>query len=82
MFAFLCSHAIHLAIANSLETDSFVLELRGFVGHKRSIQHMLSDNENNFVSAVKELRNAFHEMDHAQIQRQMQNLGENWMIWL
>ena len=73
--------AIHLEITNSVETDSFLLALRTFIGLRKNIRQMRSDNGNNFVSTVKELRKTFREMDHAQI-RYLQILNADWMIWL
>ena len=53
IFTCLCSRAIHIGIAYSLETDSFLLALRRFTGRRGNIQQMRPDNESNF----KELKN-------------------------
>ena len=63
-------------ITDSVETDSFLLALRTFIGLGKNIQQMRSDNGNNFVSTVKELRKTIREMDHAQIQRYLQILND------
>lgn len=63
-------------ITNSVETDSFLLALQTFIGLGKNIQQMRSDNGNNFVSTVKELRKTIREMDHAQIQRYLQILND------
>lgn len=68
--------AVHLEITNSVETDSFLLALRTFIGLGKNIRQMRSGNGNNFVSTVKELRKTFREMDHAQIQRYLQILND------
>ena len=55
MFPCLCSRAIHIEVAQSLETDSFILSLKRFIGRQGNIHLMRSDNGANFVVAIKEL---------------------------
>ena len=75
MFACLCSCAIHTEVAQSLETDSFILLLRRFTERRGDIRLMRSDNGTNFVGAINELRKAFQEMDHNKISRYLQKHG-------
>ena len=79
MFTCLCSRAIPIEIAYSLETDSFILSLRRFIGRRGNIQLMRSDNGTNFVGAAKELQKAFQEMDHNQISQYLQRHGNDWL---
>ena len=53
MFTCLCSRAIHIEVAQSLETDSFILSLRRFIGRRGNICLMSSDHGTNFVGAIK-----------------------------
>ena len=55
MFTCLCSRAIHIEVAQSLETDSFILLLRRFIGRRGNIRLIRSDNNTNFFCAIKEL---------------------------
>ena len=55
MFTGLCSRAIHIEIAHSLESNSFMLSLRRFIGRQGNICLMGSDNDTNFVGATDEL---------------------------
>lgn len=66
---FICftSRAIHLEIANSLDTDSFINALRRFVSLRGPIRQLRSDRGTNFMSAERELREAISEMDDQQI---------------
>ena len=82
MFTCLCSRAIHIEVAQSLETDSFILSLRRFIGRRGNIHLMRSDNGTNFVGAIKELRKAFQEIDHNQIPQYLQRRGADWITWI
>ena len=61
MFTCLCSRAVHIEVAHSLDNDSFILSLRRFIGRRGNIRLMRSDNGSNFVGAIKELREAFRD---------------------
>ena len=76
MFTCLCSCAFHIEAAQSLETDSFILLLRRFIGRQGNIHLVRSDNGTNFVGAIKELQKAFQEMDHNQILQYLQKNKE------
>ena len=82
VFTCLCSRAIHIEVAQSLETDSFILSLRRFIGRRGNIRLMRSDNGTNFVGAIKELRKAIQEMDHNQISQYLQRHGVDWITWI
>ena len=82
VFTCLCSRAIHTEVAQSLETDSFILSLRRFIRRRGNIRLMKSDNGTNFVGAIKELRKAIQEMDHNQISQYLQRHGVDWIIWI
>ena len=79
MFTCLCSRAIHIEVAQSLETDSFILSLRRFLGRRGSIRLMRSDNGTKFVGAISELRKAFQDMDQNQISQYLQTHGADWI---
>ena len=82
MFTCLCSRAINIEVAQSLETDSFVLSLRRFIGRRGNIHMMRSDNGTNYVGTIKELRKAVQEMDHNQISQYLQGHGADWITWI
>ena len=81
MFTCLCIRAIHIKVAQSLETDSFILLIR-FIGRRGNMCLMRSDNGTNFVGAIKELRKAFQEMDHNQLSQYLQRHEANWITWI
>ena len=82
MFTCLCSRAIHIEVAHSLDTDSFLLTLRRFIGRRGNIRQMKSDNGSNFVGAVKELRKSFQDMNHSRINDYLQMHGADWITWI
>ena len=67
LFTCLASRAIHLEIANSLETDSFINALRRFISRCGPIHQLRSDQGTNFVGARKELTQALAEMDQEKL---------------
>ena len=77
MFTCLCSRPIHIEVAHYLDIDSFLLTLRRFIGKRGSIRQMRSDNGNNFVGAVKELRKCFQDMN-----QYLQMHGADWITWI
>ena len=81
MFTCLASRAVHIEITNSVETDSFILALRCFIARRGNVRSITSDNGTNFVGAHNELKKAFSEMNHQQIQHFLANTGADWLIW-
>ena len=65
-FTFTCLklHVIHIEVASSLDTDSFLNAMRRFIERRDSPSEMRSDNGGNFVSAEKELRNCVNDWNH------------------
>ena len=81
LFACLSSKAIHIETVASLNTDSFILCLRRFIGRKRNIRRLRSDNGSNIVGASSEFKKAFGEMDQQKINDFMRDNGVEWMLW-
>ena len=67
LFTCLSSRAIHIETVTSLNTDSFILCLRRFVGRRGNIRLLRSDNGSNFVRASSEFKKALTEMDQQKI---------------
>ena len=55
MFTCLSSRAVHLEIANSLSTDSFINALRRFMSVRGPIRVLRSDQGTNFIGAMGQL---------------------------
>ena len=67
LFTCLNIRAIHLEIASSLDTESFINALRRFIARRGQPEQIRSDNGSNFVSGEKELREAVKEWNQSQI---------------
>ena len=81
LFTWLSSRAIHLEVAHSLSTDSFLMCLRRFLGRRGNVRLIRSDNGSNFIGASAELSKAFQEMDHVKINDYLKQYGGEWMSW-
>lgn len=58
LFTCLSERAIHIEVASSLDTDSFINALRRFIARRGQVLEFRSDNGTNFVGAERELRKA------------------------
>ena len=78
LFTCLASRAIHIEVANSLDTDSFLNALRRFIARRGNIKSLKSDNGTNFDGAERELRQSVKEMDNDTIEAY---LGKEQIQW-
>lgn len=78
LFTCLATRAIHLEVANSLETDSYINALRRFICRRGPVRQMRSDNGSNFIGARRELKEALAEMDQNQVKQDMLKKGCDW----
>ena len=81
LFTCLSSRAIHIETVNSLNTDSFILCLCRFVGHRGNIRLLWSDNGSKFFEASSEFQKASAEMDQQRINDFKKDNGDEWMLW-
>ena len=67
IFICLALRAIHIEIAYSLDTSSFIQALRRFVARRGPVVEIKSDNGTNFVGSERELREAIQNWNSKQI---------------
>ena len=75
------SRAVHIEVADSLDTDSFIMALRCCISLRGNIHKLHSDWGTNFVGAERELRDAGKEMNHEKIKDFLQNNGADYMLF-
>ena len=63
VFTCLTVRAIHIEVAQSLDTSSCVMAIRNFIARRGTPREFFSDNGTNFVGAERELREAIKEVD-------------------
>ena len=78
LFTCMASRAIHLEVAATLETDSFINALRRFICRRGPIRQLRSDQGTNFVGARRELKEALDELNHTKIRSELQRHGCDW----
>ena len=72
--------AIHLEVASSLDTGSFVNALRRFIARRGQPEMIRSGNGGNFVKGEKELRKAVKEWNQSQIHDFLLQKNIKWVF--
>ncbi len=78
IFSCLATRAVHLEIANSLNTSSFIAALRRFICRRGAVHMIRSDNGTNFVGANRELRSSIREWNQVHLNS---FLSQNQIEW-
>ena len=78
IFTCLTSKAVHLEVAHSLDTSSFINALRRFIARRGSVQRIRSDNGTNFQGGEKELRLSLSEWNQDQIHNFLLQKNIDW----
>lgn len=80
IFTCFTTRAIHLELANSLDTDSCINAIRRFISRRGQVQQIRSDNGTNLTSADRELKNAVKEWNKSyKLQVTLQQKGIEWI---
>ena len=80
LFTCLVSRAVHIEVASSLESCSFIQALRRFIARRGPVKEIRSDNWTNVVGARKGLLEAIDEMDHEEIRVRLRKEGIEWLF--
>ena len=80
IFTCLNLRTIHIEVANSLDTDSFINALRRFIARRGSPEEIRSDNGGNFVKGERELREAVEDWNQGQIHEFLLQQQIKWVF--
>ena len=79
LFTCLASTAVHIEVANSLETDSFINALRRFICRRGLVREIRCDKGTNFIGTEAELKKAIEEMDDQEIKAELLKESIDWI---
>ena len=74
----LAIRAVHIEVAHSLDTDSFLLALRRFIARSGQVKEIRSDNGTNFSSGEKELRESINTWNQEKIHEKLLQRNIKW----
>ena len=80
LFTCLTTRAIHLEVAQSMDSDSFVHSMRRFIARRGVPEVMRSDNGSNVVGGNKELREAISKWNESQIHEFLLQRNIKWLF--
>jgi transposase InsO family protein len=80
LFTCLCTRAIHIEVAHSLDTDSFINALERFIARRGEPKEIRSDNGTNFVGAQAELCKSIQQMNKGKIHEHLLKREIDWLF--
>jgi len=78
IFTCMAVRAVHIEVAHSMETDSFINALQRFICRRGQPKEIRSDNGTNFVGGERELREAVAEWNKSKMYEFMRQKEINW----
>ena len=78
IFTCLSIRAVHIEVAHSLETDSFLMALRRFIARRGQVKEIRSDNGTNFTGGERELRESINAWNLNKIHEALLQKGIKW----
>ena len=78
IFTCLASRAVHIEVADSLDTSSCISALRRFIARRGQPEELLSDNGTKFIGANAELKKALADLNQQDISHFCVNHGTKW----
>jgi hypothetical protein len=78
LFTCMSTRAIHIEIAECMDTSSCINALRRFISRRGPVKEITSDNGSNLVGANHELRKAIQELSEQDIHKFAANHGIKW----
>ena len=81
IFTCFSCRGIHIESTKLMDTNSFILALRRFLGRRGPVRSIRSDNGGNFVGTEEEMKKALQEMDHSRIRAYLLRHSCDWIEW-
>ena len=78
LFTCLSVRAVHMKTVQSLDTQSCLDAVHRFIARRGKLKTDISDNGTKFIGAANEIKAAFKELNHFEMQR---NLAQNKIQW-
>ena len=78
IFTCLGTRAVHIEIALSLDTSSFIMALRRFLSRRGQVTRIISDNGTNLRGGERELRLAINAWNNDQVHDFLLHKGIDW----
>ena len=78
LFTCLTIRAAHIEATESLDTDSYVNELRRFINRRGHPKIIRSDNSINLCAGEREIREAINDWNHRKIEKFLQQRNIDW----
>jgi hypothetical protein len=78
IFTCLASRAVHLEVANNLDTDSCINCIRRLIARRGPIESILSDNGTNFIGANNEMKKEIQRLENSGIETEAARVQINW----
>jgi len=78
LFTCLTTRAVHIEIAHSLDTDSFICALQRFVSRRGNPEKIFSDNGTNFLSGERVLRENIRQFNQSGLAKFCQQQEIDW----
>ena len=80
LFTCLTTRAVHIEIAHSMDSDSFIMALHRFIARRGKPSKIVSDNGTNFVGAEKELADQVESINSKRVDDEMLIEGIEWQF--
>ena len=78
IFTCMSTRAVHIEVAHSLTTESFLMALERFVARRRHVHDLYSDNGTNFIGAQRVIQEYLKKWNQKQIRDSLQCLDIEW----
>ena len=80
IFTCLAIRAVHIEVAHSLETDSFLMALRRFTAKRGQVKEVRSKKDTNLTGGERELRKSTNAWNHNKIHEALLQKSIKWNI--